>query len=421
MCYIEFRVFGLERLLSADDGADHKDISVKGLAILRAAAIDRTTTARGAVEAYLARGQRRASWLRLAFIVLVIVPTLLSTFYYTLIASPRFVSEAQFSITKAANSKPSGLDAILRSFGASQTVDDTGIVTGYLMSRDALEAAMKELPIREIFSRREADLFSRFPRFWRGDSFERLFDYFQDRVSVIQDPKTGLSLLRVETFRPGDSQALAEVLLKLAENAVNGLNRRMEKDSLDMAWSELSRAQQKLVDAQQVLTEFRNRELLVDPTKSSTASLDTITKLSGDLALIQAQKQQIETTAPASPAVRSLGARVEALQSQIADERARLAGGDSSLAPTVSKYERLTLLRNLAEKDVVAAQGALEVARQEIQRQHLYIQKPIVPNLADESTEPQRLRAIVTVFVTGFMIFAFIWILAVGAGEHAHQ
>jgi capsular polysaccharide transport system permease protein len=394
---------------------------VKALAILRAVAIDRTTSARGAVETYLARGQRRASLLRLVFVGLVVVPTLLSAFYYTLIASPRFVSEAQFSVTKAANSKPSGLDALLRSFGVSQTVDDTSIVTGYLMSRDALAAVAKELPIREIFSRREADLLSRFPRFWRGDTFERLFDYFQDRVSVTQDPKTGLSVLRVETFRPVDSQALAEILLKLAENAVNGLNRRLEKDSLDLAWSELGRAQQKLVDAQQALTEFRNRELLVDPTKNSTASLDTITKLSGDLAMILAQKQQIETTAPASPAVRSLAARAEALQSQIADERSRLAGGDSSLAPTVSKYERLTLLRDLAEKDVGAAQGALEAARLETQRQHLYIQKPIVPNLADESTEPQRLRAITTVLVTGFMIFAFIWILTVGAGEHAHQ
>lgn len=394
---------------------------VKALAILRAAAIDRKANARGAVETYLARGQRRASLLRLAFIILVIAPTILSACYYALIAAPRFVSEAQFSVTKAASSKPSGLDALMRSFGFSQTVDDTGIVTGYLMSRDALAAVAKELPIRDFFSRGEADLFSRFPRFWLGGSFERLFDYFQDRVSVNQDPKTGLSVLRVETFRPEDSQALAKVLLKLAEDAVNGLNRRMEKDSLDLAWSELSRAQQKLVDAQQALTEFRNRELLVDPTKNSAASLDTITKLSGDLAVIQAQKQQIETTAPASPAVRSLGARAEALQSQIADERNRLAGGDSSLAPTVSKYERLTLLRDLAEKDVVAAQGALEAARQEIQRQHLYIQKPIEPNLADESTEPQRLRAVATVLVTGFMIFAFIWILTVGAGEHAHQ
>ena len=109
------------------------------------------------------------------------------------------------------------------------------------------------------------------------------------------------------------------------------------------------------------------------------------------------------------------------MQGQIDQERAKLAGGSGSLAPIVSSYERLTLLRDLAEKDVAAAQGNLEAARQEAQRQHLYIQIPISPNLADESTEPERLRAISTVFVTGFAIFAFVWILMVGASEHAHR
>jgi len=63
----------------------------------------------------------------------------------------------------------------------------------------------------------------------------------------------------------------------------------------------------------------------------------------------------------------------------------------------------------------------LQLARQEAQRQHLYIQIPVTPNLADESLEPQRVRAIATVFVTGFAVFAFVWILMVGAGEHAHH
>jgi capsular polysaccharide transport system permease protein len=267
----------------------------------------------------------------------------------------------------------------------------------------------------------EADLFSRFPRFWRNDSFERLFDYFLDRVSVTQDPKTGLSVLQAQTFTPADSQALAEAMLKLAENAVNDLNLRAEADTLNFAWGELERAQKKLVDAQQTLTAFRTQELLVDPTKTSTAVLDTITKLSREHAQVMAQRDQILVSAPKSPAIQSLAARADALQRQIDMERAKLAGGDGSLAPTVSNYERLTLLRDLAEKDVAAAQSALELARQEAQRQHLYIQIPVTPNLADESLEPQRVRDIATVFVTGLALFAFVWILMVGAGEHAHR
>jgi capsular polysaccharide transport system permease protein len=379
-----------------------------------------TTLTWKAADLYFEETRRQTSIIRILFAVLVVMPTACATLYYGLWAAPRYVSEAQFLVTKAAGAKQSGLDALLKTLGSSQ-VDDTSIVIGYLLSRDAVRSIENELPLREIFTRREADLFSRFPRFWRSDSFERLYDYFLDRVAVSQDPKTGLSILSVQTFRPEDSKALADSLLKLAEKAVNDLNRRAETDTLNFAWNEVGRAQQKLIEAQQVLTTFRTQELLIDPTKTSAAVLDTISRLSRERAQVLAQKQQILISAPESPAAQSLSVRADALQTQIDQERAKLAGGAGSLAPTVSTYERLTLLRELAEKDVAAAQGAMELARQEAQRQHLYIQMPIAPNVPDESTEPQRWRAIATVLVSGFMIFAFLWIMMVGASEHAHR
>jgi capsular polysaccharide transport system permease protein len=375
-----------------------------------------------AADIYFAEAQRRDTIIRLMFLGFVAVPMVCATLYYGLWAAPRYVSEAQFLVTRPGAARSTGIDALMKSLGGSQQqVDDTGVVTGYLLSRDTVRAIERVLPLRDVFGRPEADLFSRFPRFWRSDSFERLFDYLQDRVCVVQDPKTSLTVLKVQAFRPEDAQALANAMLKLAEGAVNDLNHRAEADMLNFAWGELERAQKKLVDAQQAMTAFRTQELMVDPTKTSTAVLDTITKLSRDRVQVMAQRDQVMASAPKSPAVQGLTARADALQKQIDEARATLAGGDGSLAPTVSNYERLTLLRDLAEKDVGAAQTALELARQQAQQQHLYIQIPVTPNLADESLEPQRLRAIATVFVTGFAVFAFVWILMVGAGEHAHR
>jgi capsular polysaccharide transport system permease protein len=374
-----------------------------------------------AADIYFAEADRRGTVIRLMLLGFVVIPTLCATLYYALIATPRYVSEAQFLVTRAGNTRSSGLDALMKTLGGSQRVDDSSVVTGYLQSRDAVRAIEKVLPLRDMFSRPEADLFSRFPRPWRSHSFERLYDYFGDRVTVDQDPKTGLTVLTAQAFRPHDSQAVAAQMLKLAEGAVNELNRRAEADTLNFAWSELERAQKKLVDAQQTLTAFRTQELLVDPTRTSAAVLDTITRLSRDRVQALAQRDQVMASAPNSPARQSLAARADALQKQIDEERAKLAGGDGSLAPTVSNYERLTLLRDLAEKDVTAAQAALGLAREEAQRQHLYIQIPVTPNLADESLEPQRLRCVAAVFVTGFAVFAFVWILMVGAGEHAHR
>ena len=375
----------------------------------------------GNADRYFAEAQRRDTIIRLVLLSFVVVPTACATLYFGLIATPRYVSEAQFLVTRAGSIRSSGLDALMKTLGGTQRVDDSSVVTGYLQSRDAVRAIEKVLPLRDMFSRPEADLLSRFPRPWRSDSFERLYDYFGDRVTVDQDPKTGLTVLTVQAFRAHDAQAVAAQMLKLAEGAVNELNRRAEADTLNFAWGELERTERKLVDAQQTLTAFRTQELLIDPTRTSTAVLDTITRLTRDRVQVLAQRDQVVSSAPNSPARSSLAARADALQKQIDEERARLAGGDGSLAPTVSNYERLTLLRDLAEKDVSAAQAALTLAREEAQRQHLYLQIPVTPNLADESLAPQRLRSIATVFVTGFAVFAFVWILMVGAGEHAHR
>jgi capsular polysaccharide transport system permease protein len=375
-----------------------------------------------AADVYFAEARRRDIAIRLMFLCFVAVPTACATLYYGLWAAPRYVSEAQFLVTRPGAARSTGMDALMKSLGGSQQqTDDTGVVIGYLLSRDTVRAIEKVLPLRDMFSRWGADLFSRFPRFWRSDSFERLYDYFQDRVSVTQDPKTGLTVLQVQAFSPEDAQSLANAMLKLAEGAVNDLNRRAESDMLNFARSEQERAQNKLVDTQQVMTTFRTRELMVDPTRSSTAVLDTITKLQRDRVQVLAQRDQVMASAPKSPATQGLTARADALQKQIDDERAKLAGGDGSLAPMVSTYEGLSLLRDLAEKDVAAAQANLELARQQAQQQHLYIQIPVTPNLPDESLAPQRLRAIATVFVTGFAVFAFVWVLMVGAGEHAHR
>jgi capsular polysaccharide transport system permease protein len=381
----------------------------------------RSPAVTGKADKYFAEAHRRDTIIRLMLLGFVVIPTVCATLYYGLVATPRYVSEAQFLVTRAGNTRSSGLDALMKTLGGSQRVDDSSVVTSYLQSRDAVRAIEKVLPLRDMFSRPEADLLSRFPHPWRSDSFERLYDYFGDRVTVDQDPKTGLTVLTVQAFRSHDSQAVAAQMLKLAEGAVNELNRRAEADTLNFAWGELERAERKLVDAQQTLTAFRTQELLVDPTRTSAAVLDTITRLTRDRVQVLAQRDQVMASAPNSPARTSLAARADALQKQIDEERAKLAGGDGSLAPTVSNYERLTLLRDLAEKDVGAAQAALTLAREETQRQHLYLQIPVTPNLADESLEPQRLRSIATVFVTGFAVFAFVWILMVGAGEHAHR
>jgi capsular polysaccharide transport system permease protein len=390
------------------------------LDIVRPAPLRKRVEARDVMERYLARDRQRAGLVRWAFLVCVVLPTALASVYYGLWAADRYVSEARFVVRGVSSARTSGLDLFFRTFGISRAVDDTNVVQNYMLSRDAVRALDQELPLRQIFGRPEADRPARYPYFWRGDSFEALYDYYLRRVSVVQDPAKGITALRVTTFRPEDSLRLAQALTRLAEAMVNRMNQRAETDAVSAAESEVNLAQDRLIAAETALTDFRNRELVVDPSKNSASVVETITSLSKDLADAMAQIQQLTTTSPANPAIREWQAKADALKTQISAERAQLGGTSSALAAQVSSYERLTLIRDLAEKSLTGAEVSLEAAREEARRQQVYIEEIVRPNLADKSTQPERLRRVATVFILCFGSFAMIWILFIGAREHGH-
>lgn len=357
--------------------------------------------------------------IRTQFIVIVLVPTVLAIAFYGVIASKRYVSEAEYIVRGVTARHTSGLDAILSSFGISRAADDTSAIQDFMRSRDAIQQVMDRLPLREIYSRPEADLISRFLRFGRKDTFETFYEYIKNFVTVVQDPTKGITTLRVITFRPEDSHAIATVLLALAEETVNRMNDRAQTDVLRHAREEVARAEGEIAKVQAELTAFRNRELLVDPVGFSSTMLGAVSKLSVELAQVSASIRETAQTAPLSPALPALRARADALEQRIVAERKKMAGDDSALAGKVAAYEHLTLMRDLADKSFAAALASLETARQEARRQQIYIEEIARPNLPDEDTEPRRLRSVCTVFVLSFAVFSMIWILTVGAKDHA--
>ncbi len=379
--------------------------------------------ARGAYdasEAYLASLKFRTSLTRLAILCLVILPTLIAAIFYGLLASPRYTSEAQFIVRSVSSQRANGLEMLFRTFGLSRTVDDAYAIQKYLQSRDVVKALEeRNLSIDKIFNTKKADFFSKYPRFWRKDSVESRFDYFLERVTVTEDSVKGITILKVISFDPVTSRDMAAELLKLAEEMVNRMNARAQRDVINVAISELRAAEDRTIEAQAALTVFRNRELMIDPSKSSLGILETIANLSADIAYASAQLKEMRTASPASPALQSLVTRIASLEERVKIERAKLAGGDSSLSGKMAIYEQLALKRELAEKSLGSALKSLDVARQEARRQHIYIEQVVAAHLTDEATEPRRLRGIFTVFVLGFAIFSIVWILSVGAGEHA--
>lgn len=95
-------------------------------------------------------------------------------------------------------------------------------------------------------------------------------------------------------------------------------------------------------------------------------------------------------------------------------------GGNDALATKVAEFERLSLARGFADKNLAGAFAALELARQQGQRMRLYIETVVAPNYSDELTEPRATRLIACVFLVTFVFFCLLWLVITGSKEHQH-
>ncbi len=167
--------------------------------------------------------------------IVIAAPTLIAALYFGLWAAPRYVSETNFivrSVQGAEISSGGGLMGLLQAFGFTRSSDDSNAVLSYLASRDAVSGLEAALPLRKMYARPEADAPARFPRPFFGDSFERLYWYYNNRVTAFQDSDTGIITIQAEAFRPDDAQAIARQLLSQAEALVNSMNSRLEADTV---------------------------------------------------------------------------------------------------------------------------------------------------------------------------------------------
>jgi capsular polysaccharide transport system permease protein len=377
-----------------------------------------TRESNGAIATGVRKATERLRRLPPLFVWIVLVPGALAAFYYLFLASPIYVSQAQFIVRAPTQMQPSGVSAVLQGVGLAPAETDSFVVHDYVMSRDAMAELVKRHHLREAVGRGGLDFLMNFPHPWETPSFEHLAQDYPRFVSVNYNSSTGISTLQVRAFRPEDAQDLAGALLDGGEVVVNHLNDRADQDAVTETRRQITEAEADLGVAEDSLTEFRNRERLIDPTRSSVVNLDLMGKLQADIATLQAERAGIASTAPQSPELAGLDSRIRAYQQQAQDEQAKMAGQTNSLAPMIGEYERLSLERDFADKRLLAAATAAEDARLEARRKRLYLERIANPNLPDSPTEPHRFNSLLTVLVSLLLAYGTIALLLSGLREH---
>jgi capsular polysaccharide transport system permease protein len=353
------------------------------------------------------------------FMVTVVAPTLLAVAYYGFIASDVFISESRFVVRNPQRATQTGLGALLQGTGFSRSQDDTYAVHDFVLSRDALHELDDKLKLREILSRPGIDFINRFPGLERWDtSFEALYRHYLKHAVIEYDTVSSITVLRVRAYTGEDAKRINDLLLEMGERLVNNMNLRSRKDLIQAAEREVSLAEERAKGAAAALATFRTDRSVFDPDRQIVIQLQGVSRLRDELIQAESQLDQVRRVSPANPQIGSLESRVASLRAAIAGENAGVLGRGAGLSSKSPAFDRLTLEKTFADRQLGAALSALDAARSEALRKQLYLERLVQPNLPDHALEPRRLRSVFTVLIVGLALWAVVALVAAGIREH---
>ncbi len=348
----------------------------------------------------------------------VIIPTAFALIYYGVIASDVYISESRFVVRSPQRQAQTGLSSLLQGTGFSRSQDDTYSVHDFVLSRDALKELDDQLAVRKSYTDKDVDFINRFPGLDWDDSFEAFHRYYRSHVTIDYDTVSSITILKVRAFTADDAFKINDLLLKMGERLVNNLNDRSRQDLIKTAEQEVAIGEEKVKSAAVALAGFRNNQSVFDPERQSALQLQGVSKLQEELIATETQLNQTQRVSPTNPQVASLKNRAETLRRAISTETAKVAGGGASLTSKSGAFERFTLDKTFAEKQLANSLAALESARSEALRKQLYLERLVQPNLPDKAVEPRRMRSILMTFILGLVACGVFSLLIASVKEH---
>lgn len=352
----------------------------------------------------------------LSFILVVLLPVAIAAVYYLGVAADQYVAEFRLSL-RTVDAPPV---ASLTLFGGATprmaAATESQIVTQFIASRAIVDQLDPQLDLRRLFSPPTADWWS---RLGLSAAVEQLVRYWRAQVDPFYDATTGTIVVRVRAFTARDSLRLAQAIVEASEKLINDLSARARSDALNYAEADVARAEARLTRALAALRQFRDRAGTIDPGKTADADAAVAAKLHESLLRANAELVTLKKELRGDgPLLRALEARIRALETEqrtLAQEMTAKAAPkpvapDASPTPALSQelgaYEALDTERKFAEAAYQHALEALDRARDNANQQHVYIESFVPPSLPETALYPRRWRALGTVVLVAFALWA---------------
>lgn len=329
---------------------------------------------------------RRINWL---FVVTWLLPMFLGSVYFIFIASNQYMSETSFVVRSTTGSNVGNIATLVQNQGLARANDETQDVIAYAQSYDMMKKLIDHDNLLAIYNNDEGDMFNKYPNIFGKNTSEKLYKHYLTWTDISLDDTTGIVTLRTFAFTPQDAQKLTAGMVAQSEVLINRLNDRAQADAIAFSQKLVDQAQKDFINAEDQLTAFRNQNGTADPGHEAVMSFHSTTKLSAELAVMEADLSQKMEMTPRNPAIPALREQIRSYQSVINRQQSHLAGDKTSLSTKLASYEQLSLKKLLAVHALENAVLNLEHAKNEAGQQHFYIQTIVEPSLPDVARYPK--------------------------------
>lgn len=324
-------------------------------------------------------------------VLIVVIPNIVSVFYFTRIAVDQYQSETRFTVR---SSTPAlGKDQLTKVTGlpSAQIAQDTQIVTNFIASKDMVAALQSKVNFQKLYGNPDIDPLARL----RQDaSTEKLLDYWEDMVSIKTDANSGIVTVKVRAFSAADSQKVLQEVVAASEVVVNDVNNRIWRDVITTAQTNLDNAKNQLQKTREQLQLARNQTGVLSVAGSSAIFTNLITAVQTDrINLQQRYDALLGNVSPTAPQMRVLKREIESKQKQLDDLNRQVAGqgkSEQNLADVSVDMSQRELEQTLAEQQFAASMKTLEQVQFVSKQQLLYLDTFLAPNLPDEAKYPKR-------------------------------
>ena len=254
----------------------------------------------------------------------------------------------------------------------------------------------EDLALKDKFQAFNIDLLSKFSPLGLDDSDESFYKYYKNKVVLSQDSLSSILTLETLAYDSSTSYQMNIKLLGYAEDLVNELNDRAKKDIIQYSENELKIATDLAVSTRVAIADYRNQNKIIDPERQSVIQLQLLSKIQDSLIKAKAELSHMISISPDNPNIESQKTLIKSLEKELDDASYLAAGSDDSFASQSTEYVKLFNENLFAEKQLLASLSEYEKAKNDALRQQFYLEMIVEPKAPDRSTEPKRLRTIIS-------------------------